>query len=304
MRSVAMNVVTAASRPDGTAASRIHRARRPQPIGGLGRWFGRALVRLRQRRRLGRRLRGSPSTDDGHGRRRHEGQAQHGEPDRPRRPLIAEAEPGADEERVRQQGQERAAVRQGVQPVRIRARTAAPAGEPGRDERGRRREDEHRRPDRQGEDAQDVDRRREARRSDVGRAQRGDEEPGQGSQRQPDVHDRAAPWSEPRDRRVSVQVAEQEDRLEEDEHGRPGRGRAAERREHELTDEGFDPEQQERGPADGQGEDGHRPDRGGRTSSVKWEDRVDRGRAAPPPAKAVPPRPRRAARPRRASRAR
>ena len=276
-----MKVVTAASRPDGTAASRIHRARRPQPMarsgGGSGLRLGRAPGRGSAPRWPPAPPRARPA-EDGDRRRGHEREHNRANPtahaarwspspNRGPRGTGRRAGPGASH---RSTGRTASTGRApGLAP---------PAREPGRDERGRRREHEHRRPHRQGEDPQDVDRRRQARRLDVRGPERRDQEPGQRREGQPDVHGRPAPRSEPDGRGVTVQVAEQQDRLEEDEHGRPHGRRATECREHELADERLDPEQQERRPADGQREDGHRRDRGGWVPSVKWEDRVDPSR--------------------------
>ncbi len=66
--------------------------------------------------------------------------------------------------------------------------------------------------------------------------------------------ERRSPGAEPGHRNVTVEVADQEDALEEEEDRRPHGRRAAEDRQDEAPDQRFDAEQQERRQPDRQGE--------------------------------------------------
>ena len=179
--------------------------------------------------------------------------------DRPDPTLCPEPETRLDDQRVGDQGQERPAVAQGVEPVRVADGLALPRRlEPATHQRGGRRQDECRQADEHEQDPDEIEDRWD--RFDPDRAQvgRGEEQRDDRERRQDQVQ-RWPPGTEPSHRQVPVQVADEEDALEEEQDGRPDRGRATEHRQHQPAHEGLHAEEEERRQADGQREREGRP---------------------------------------------
>ena len=259
-----MNVVTAVSRPVGMAARVNQRRRRrasirsPARCDHLGRGDGRSAGRGRARGKVDRHpaLRAALLFADGRAHPPRGGdhkQHEDADPDRPGDTLRREAERRLDDQRIRQQGCQRRAVAERVEPIRIDgagrlgvAHGCIPRGE----ERRGRGEQEGRRPHRHRQDAEEVEGRRDRRvperRPIHGRRQ---------EQRQHDEGDahvghRPAPEPETGHRDVPVQVAQQEDALEEGEHRGPCGRHPAEDRQRQAPDQRLHREQQEGRQAD------------------------------------------------------
>ena len=190
--------------------------------------------------------------------------------DHPDRALLGQAEGRLDDERVGQQGEQRPAVAERVQPVRVPAAIArADRLEPAGHERRRRGQDEGGQADEHQQDAHEVDDRGDGRVAQVGDDRRADEQADQGQTGEDQVERRPGD-AQARDRQVAVGVAEQQDRLEEEQDGRPHRGRAAEDRQDQPADERLNAEQQERRQADGQREERRRRARPAARRSGCW----------------------------------
>ena len=183
---------------------------------------------------------------------------EHDEPDEPQAALGRQAEARLDQQRVRQQGQQGAAVAERVQPVRIAAsrrprRRPADAGEPARQERRRGRQQERRQPDHGAQEHDDAEGGREALDGDRCDPDRGQEQRDDPQHREADVDGRP-PAAEPGHRHVRVQVARRRTAWKKNSVVAQTAGRAAEDRQGEPADQRLDREQQERGQPDRRGE--------------------------------------------------
>ena len=253
MRSVVMKFVTADRSPDGTAASSSHRPRRPQPIEPVraAEAASRAGTDTAALAAAGR----DPLADEpGTG-----GQAadENRHPDRPDRALGGQTERRLDEERVGEQGGERPRVAQGVEPVRVGGLTVGRSdrGEPRAQQWRGRGDQQGRGADREDQDPDEVDDGRQPDVAQVADAGGGERQGRDSQQRQDHVDDGPTARPEARGRQVAIGVADEQDRLEEEQDGGPDRGRAAERRQRQPADQGLDREQQERRQGDRRRED-------------------------------------------------
>ena len=247
-----MNVVTAVRRPVGIAARTNQRRRRrllirstrapAVPAAASARWLdgiGRA----------GRRRHHHP---DAHGGCRDDGD-EDADPRGPERALGRQAEGRLEEERIGEQCHQRCPVAQRVEPVRVDGAgglRVAHRGVPRRQERRRGGQQERRRPDRDREDREQVQRGREPRvaeRRPVGGCR---EKQAERRDRHAHVDHRTSTDAETGHRDVAVEVAQQQDALEEREDGGPRGGHATEDRQHQAPHERLDREEQERGEAD------------------------------------------------------
>ncbi len=262
-----MNVVTADSSPDGIAARSSHRPRRGQVIGWERSTTSVTAVAARLRRH-GQDL----------GRRDSEQGDEQAIADHPDRALLGKPERRLDEQRVGQQGEQRPAVAECIEPVRVAAAIAGPDGlEPARDQRRGRRQHERRQPDEQEQDPDEVDDRGDRGVAQIGDDGRADEQADQGQTGEEEVERRTRD-PQPGDRQVTVGVAREQDRLEEEQHGRPHGRRPAEDRQDETADERLHAEQQERRQADGHGEERGRGDRGRARDRCRWSSGSSGGR--------------------------
>jgi hypothetical protein len=128
-------------------------------------------------------------------------------------------------------------------------------GEPRAQQRRGRGDQQGRGPDREDQDPDEVDDRRHPDVAQLADPGGGERQGRDGQQRQDHVDDRPAARPEACRRQVAVGVADEQDRLEEEQDGRPDRRRAAERRQGQPADERLDREQQERGQGDRPRED-------------------------------------------------
>ena len=250
-----MNVVTAESSPEGTAASRSQRPRRAQPTAGHSRCRLRRVSRLQPLRDRGRDGRGArPDRRDRARRRDGEKHDQHPVADRPDPALRTEPEARFDQHGIGEEGEQRAAVAERVEPVGITCGLAlASRLEPAAQERRRRRQDERRQADHDEQDPNEIEDRGHGLHAQVGHPSRGNEQRQDRESRQHEVQ-RRPPDAQPGHRQMPVQVPDQQDSLEEEQHGRPDRGRPSEDRQDQPPDQRLHAEQEERRQPDRQRE--------------------------------------------------
>ncbi len=164
------------------------------------------------------------------------------EPDGEQRCLLLEAEVRLDEERVGEEPAEAADVAGGEEEVGIvRARPVGP-GVPPLQQRPRGRKHDEREADHHCERAQQPDGRGVLTR--CGPRGEGERQRGQRQREHHQVHQRLAPWRQPARRHVRVEVAGEQQHLEEERAGAPDRRAAAVRREQESRDHRLHREQQ------------------------------------------------------------
>src|SRR4029077_11623983 len=128
-------------------------------------------------------------------------------------------------------------------------------GEPRAQQGGRRGDQQGRGADREDQDPDEVDDGRQPDVAQLADAGGGERQGRDGQQRQDHVDDGPTARPEARGRQVAIGVADEQDRLEEEQDGGPDRGRAAERRQRQPADQGLDREQQERRQGDRRRED-------------------------------------------------
>ena len=187
----------------------------------------------------------------------------------PVRRLRPEPDRGLDQERIRQQREQRAQVRQCVQSVR--GSPGVQLGEPPLDQWSRRREQQIRRPDRERQDEKDTPDRCVC----VGGLQRlggGDRQRDQGHPQQHRVQDRLPPPRQPADDEVGVGIPAEQHQLEEQQSRGPHTRGRTEPRQDEPGDDRLHLEQQERAEKRRGREQHHGATHPGRRLFGKWLD--------------------------------
>ena len=268
IRSVVIRLVTADSSPAGIAARASHRSRsRPvTPTSGTA-TVGSAAVRFGGGSfgacglRLG--FRGRPEgRSEAEGRERDD-HREHREPHAPPGPLGRETQPRLDDQRVGEEGDQRSSVAERVEPVRVagvgaRIVDAADARVPGRDQRGGGGHRERGGPDDDQQDREEPWNDREVGAIEGCHRPRRRDGRDEGHDHQADVQRCAATRVDARREQVRVQVAQEQDGLEEHQDGRPDRRCAAEHGQDEPPHHRLRREQEERREADRTAEDERR----------------------------------------------
>ena len=190
--------------------------------------------------------------------RRGDGQQRHHQDvgDQPHTALTRQPQARFDDERVCQQRQQRPAVTERVEPVRIIAIVGADVGDPaGQQGRGAR---QHEGRETDDGSQQDDDAHGGGQTIDPDRGQTsGGQEQGHDPEAGERNMDRRSPSPEPGHRDVGIEIPAEQDGLEEEQGRRPDRRCPAEDRQHQAANERLHREQQERRQADGGGERDH-----------------------------------------------
>jgi hypothetical protein len=222
--------VTAISRPDGTAARKIQRARSSQ----VGAGASLSSVSRSAAASAGERSSSAPHQDDQ--------QAVAAGPDQV---LRAQREHRLQQHRIGQQREEAADVGRGVEEIRIGAGGMAGAHEPGLQQRVVGGEREERQADRDQEQAEQPERVARGRRIAPGGSDRERQGQPRHDQQHQMRHDGNGAVFDLH-QEVSVGVTGEQQRLEKHHRHRPHRGRAAESWQHHLGEQRLHREQQQR----------------------------------------------------------